>query len=110
MNIDTGEIRNKEDIPAQEFLGKWIEVDENQMTEKQKKNMQVSKHDNKSPLGKKRVAAKKAKQEFECRQSKRLEEREKFKVIFPKKSHKRVQFGSRSKYNPVEEDKKHEKV
>lgn len=49
MNINTGEIKNFgiDDIMHEEFKP----VDLNFMTSKQKEEMQVSKHDNKSKLG-----------------------------------------------------------
>ena len=55
MNIETGEIKEfsdkKEllkDLPSKS----WTPVEEANMTEKQKEDMQVSKYDNKSDLGK----------------------------------------------------------
>lgn len=62
MNVQTGEIRNfsedqwtkvLETEPAlAERLKDWVPVDESQMTLKQKADMQVSKHDSVSELGK----------------------------------------------------------
>ena len=58
MNVDTGEIRKLfSEEQAEELFKdpKWVEVEESDMTEKQKLNSQVSLHDNKSKLGKLRV-------------------------------------------------------
>lgn len=63
MNIDTGEIKRffneKELQEALKNNERLVEVNENDMTEKQKLNNKVSLHDNKSKLGKKRIEEKK---------------------------------------------------
>jgi hypothetical protein len=68
MNIDTGEIKRffdeselKDAIQKGENL---VEIDENDMTEKQKLNKKVSLHDNKSKLGKKRIREKRKQEAF----------------------------------------------
>lgn len=60
MNVDTGEIikfENNEDFEkaADELQGKLIEINESDMTNKQKELKKVSLHDNRSVLGKMRV-------------------------------------------------------
>jgi hypothetical protein len=54
MNTETGEIKNFTQEQLQQLLNpeKWTEVDVKEITDKQKKEMQVSKFDNKSKLGK----------------------------------------------------------
>jgi len=63
MNVDTGEIIKFKDKEALEkALGlndKLVEVNESDMTEKQKEFQKVSLHDNKSVLGKLRIDTKK---------------------------------------------------
>lgn len=61
MNIDTGEIRQfAEEISKQndkffkDQFGRWIEIEENDMTPKQKIHMAVSLKDTRSKLGKMR--------------------------------------------------------
>lgn len=56
MNVNTGEIRNMsqaefEYMQANE-IGDWTPLNLNYATDKQKEEMQVSKHDNNSKLGK----------------------------------------------------------
>ena len=60
MNSDTGQILNPEQVEAfEEIFGlkeakeKLIPIKDGEMTDKQEKLKQVSKHDNKSVLGKK---------------------------------------------------------
>lgn len=52
MNLNTGEIRNFDDEEIKSLSDEWMELSEEDMTAKQKETMQVSKHDNKSKLGK----------------------------------------------------------
>jgi hypothetical protein len=56
MNTETGEIKNFDkkllEKWNEEITDPWIEIDEDDMTDKQKEEMQVNKHDNKSILGK----------------------------------------------------------
>lgn len=60
MNIDTGQIeqfKDSEELRKRiaELQGRMIEINENDMTEKQRKEMKVSLYDNRSTLGKKRI-------------------------------------------------------
>ena len=57
MNIDTGEIVkvNYEKLIKLQLKGNFVEIDESDMTEKQKREMRVSLNDNRSKLGKLRV-------------------------------------------------------
>ena len=71
MNTETGSLLNQKGIELfkQEFGERFageilIPVDENEMTKKQKENMQVSKHDNKSVLGKKFTSVRFKKRKF----------------------------------------------
>jgi hypothetical protein len=60
MNTDTGELKNFDTNEALMEAMKnepLVSVKESDMTSKQKKDMQVSKHDNKSKLGKKFTTA-----------------------------------------------------
>ena len=50
MNVETGEIRAMNEIPADE-MHKWEEVG-NRATKRQIENNRVSPYDNRSPLGK----------------------------------------------------------
>jgi hypothetical protein len=52
MNTETGELRRFPEELLKEMSKQWIPVKESDITEKQKANMQVSKKDNKSELGK----------------------------------------------------------
>lgn len=51
MNTETGEIEFFNKMP-EELRKKFVEIKEDQMTDKQKREMRVSKFDNKSELGK----------------------------------------------------------
>lgn len=52
MNIETGELYEKlRDVP-QDAMDQCLPIDSTQMTKKQRKNMQVSKYDSMSELGK----------------------------------------------------------
>lgn len=57
MNTDTGVIslHNEIERMAKEKRAKYVPIDEQLMTLKQKQNMQVSKFDNRSPLAKIKV-------------------------------------------------------
>lgn len=57
MNSDTGRIVTKEALDAMDKImrGKCVPIEEAMMTFKQKANMQVSKFDNRSTLGKLRI-------------------------------------------------------
>ncbi len=59
MNTETGRIVTAEELKKADvfFQKKSIPIDEQLMSLKQKENMQVSKFDNRSPLGKIRVKA-----------------------------------------------------
>ena len=63
MDTRTGNIISPEESELllkknrENFHKHFIQVDDAEMTEKQKKTMQVSKHDNKSKLGRKFTAA-----------------------------------------------------
>lgn len=64
MNVGTGEIINFEtqeelEKAINELQGKLIEVNESEMTDKQKEFKKVSLHDNKSTLGKLRISTNK---------------------------------------------------
>ena len=68
MNLDTGEIKRFESDEARDaFMNalldnareKWTKIDAEDMTEKQAEEMQVSKHDTRSPLGKIYTSARK---------------------------------------------------
>ena len=50
MNTSTGEIKYLDQIQKEGFK-KYISINADQMNAKQKQNMQVSKHDNRSKLG-----------------------------------------------------------
>lgn len=55
MDTMTGKIKRVEDMTSddiQHFKERFVGISEDQMTEKQKREMQVSKHDNRSELGK----------------------------------------------------------
>lgn len=56
MNVDTGELKyfeNDEALAEALKSEKWVQVDDKEMTKKQKKEMRVSLKDHKSVLGKK---------------------------------------------------------
>ena len=56
MNVDTGEIKyfdTNEALAEALKSEKWVEVDESEMTKKQKKEKKVSLNDHRSILGKK---------------------------------------------------------
>ena len=65
MNTETGELRYLNDLSKDQiedlFKEDWIPVDEDDMTKKQKENMQVSLYDHRSILGKELTKNKKRK-------------------------------------------------
>ena len=72
MNTETGELKEFSEAVAEFLKPPWVKVKESDMTDKQKEDMQVSKYDNKSKLGKLYTNHRKLTRKQKNRQRRRL--------------------------------------